>query len=57
MTVFAIAIAAEDSVKYQSFVYASFVWGIQVKYNKSKYVSDVAQSVSAIAEYVSDVTQ
>ena len=55
MTVFAIAIAANDSVEYQSFVYGSFVWGIQVKYNKAKYVSDVAQSVSAIAEYVSDV--
>ena len=55
MTVFVIAIAANDSVEYRSFVYGSFVWGIQVKYNKAKYVSDVAQSVSAIAEYVSDV--
>ena len=33
VTVFPIAIAAGDRVKYQLFVYGSFVWEIQVRYN------------------------
>ena len=33
VTVFAAAIAAGDSVKYQSFIYGSFVWEICVSYN------------------------
>ena len=33
MTVFAVAIAAGDSVNYQSFVYGSFVWEMHVRYN------------------------
>ena len=35
---FAVTIAAGDIIKYQSFVYGSFVWGIHVRYNKIKYV-------------------
>ena len=38
MTVFAVAIAAGDIIKYQSFVYGSFVWGIHVRYNKRIYL-------------------
>ena len=34
VTVFAVAIAAGDSVKYQSFFYGSFVLEIHVRYNK-----------------------
>ena len=37
VTVFAVAIVAGDSVKYQSFVYGSFVWEIHVRYN-NKYL-------------------
>ena len=37
MAVIAIAVATGDIIKYQSFVYGSFVWGIQVRYNKRKY--------------------
>ena len=37
MAVFAVAVAAGDIIKYQSFVYGSFVWGIHVRYNKIKY--------------------
>ena len=37
VTVFAVAIAAGDIIKYQSFVYGSFVLGIHVRYNKTKY--------------------
>ena len=37
MTVFAVAIAAGDIIKYQSFVYGSFVWGIHVRYNNRIY--------------------
>ena len=36
VTVFAVAIAAGDSVKDQSFVYGCFVWEIHVRYNKRK---------------------
>ena len=37
VTVFAIAIAAGDIIKYQLFVYGSFVWGIHVRYNNIFY--------------------
>ena len=37
VAVFAVAVAAGDMIKYQSFVYGSFVWGIHVRYNKIKY--------------------
>ena len=37
VTVFAVAIAVDDIIKYQSFVYGSFVWRIHVRYNKTKY--------------------
>ena len=37
MAVFAIAVAPGDIIKYQSFVYGSFVWEIHVRYNKLKY--------------------
>ena len=33
VTVFCVPIAAGDSVKYQSFVYGSFVWEIHMRYN------------------------
>ena len=36
MTVFVVAIAAGDSLKYL-FVYGSFVWEIQARYDKEKY--------------------
>ena len=39
VTVFAVAIAAGDIIKYQSFVYGSFVWGIHIRYNKIIYDS------------------
>ena len=38
VTVFAVAIAAGDIIKYQSFVYGSFVWGIHVRYNNNNYL-------------------
>ena len=41
VTVFAVAIATGDFIKYQSFVYGSFVWGIHVRYNNIKYQSFV----------------
>ena len=41
VTVFAVAIAAGDIIKYQSFVYGSFVWEILVRYNNIKYQSFV----------------
>ena len=37
VTVFCVPIAADDSVKYQSFIYGSFVWEIHVMYNNVKY--------------------
>ena len=37
VTVFSAAIAAGDSLKYQSFVYGSFVWEIHVRYNNGTY--------------------
>ena len=39
VTVFAVAIAADDIIKYQSFVYGRFVWEINVRYNKGLYVT------------------
>ena len=41
VTVFAVAIAAGDIINYQSFVYGSFVWEINVRYNNIKYQSFV----------------
>ena len=38
---FAVAVAAGDIIKYQSFVYGSFVWEIHVRYNNIKYQSFV----------------
>ena len=37
MAVFAIAVATGDIIKYQSFVYVSFVWEIHVRYNNMIY--------------------
>ena len=42
MTVFAVAIAAGDIIKYQPFVYGSFVWAIHVRYNNEEYKQDKA---------------
>ena len=39
VTVFAVAIAAGDIIKYQSFIYGSFVWEIHVRYNNRNYSS------------------
>ena len=41
VTVFAIAIAADDIIKYQPFVYGSFGRGIHVRYNKQNYAYSV----------------
>ena len=38
VTVFIVAIAAGDIIKYQSFVYGSFVWEIHMRYNKLQYI-------------------
>ena len=38
VTVFPVAIAAGDRVKYQSFVYGCFVWEIQVRYNNKLHL-------------------
>ena len=38
MAVFAVAVATGDIIKYHSFVYGSFVWGIHVRYNKYIYI-------------------
>ena len=45
VTVFAVAIAAGDIIKYQSFVYGSFVWEIHVRYNKNIYIFSIAEGV------------
>ena len=37
VAVFAAAVATVDIIKYQSFVYGSFVWEIHVRYNKNNY--------------------
>ena len=37
VAVFTVAVAAGDIIKYQSFIYGSFVWGIHVRYNNIKY--------------------
>ena len=39
VAVFTVAVAAGDIIKYQSFIYGSFVWGIHVRYNKLKISS------------------
>ena len=41
MAIFAVAVARGDIIKYQSFVYGSFVWEIHVRYNNIKYQSFV----------------
>ena len=41
VTVFAVAIAAGDIMKYQLFVYGSFVWEIHVRYNKQNYMYSI----------------
>ena len=38
VAVFAVAVAKGDIIKYQSFVYGSFVWGIHVRYNNANYL-------------------
>ena len=42
VTVFAVAIAAGDIIKYQPFVYGNFVWGIHVRYNNKIYYAITA---------------
>ena len=37
VAVFAVAVAPGDIIKYQSFVYGSFVWEIHVRCNKIEY--------------------
>ena len=37
VAVFAVAVATGDIIKYQSFVYGSFVWGIHMRYNNKTY--------------------
>ena len=37
VAVFAVAVATGDIIKYQSFVYGSFVLGIHVRYNNIRY--------------------
>ena len=37
VSVFAVAVATGDIIKYLSSVYGSFVWGIHVRYNNLKY--------------------
>ena len=41
-----LAIAVGDIIKYQSFVYGSFVWGIHVRYNKIIYTAGVTNFVT-----------
>ena len=40
VAIFAVAVATGDIIKYQSFVYGSFVWEIYVRYNKIIYIFD-----------------
>ena len=52
VAVLAVAVATGNIIKYQSFVDGSFVWGIHVRYNKSKYISltiDLLLKVSQIS--------
>ena len=37
MAAFAVAVATGDIIKYQLFVYGSFVWVIQVRYHNNIY--------------------
>ena len=39
VAVFAVPVAMGDIIKYQSFVYGSFVWEIHVRYNNDNYRS------------------
>ena len=47
MAVFAVAVAPDDIIKYQSFVYGSFAWEIHVRYNNSVYTSNKLGVASA----------
>ena len=38
VAVLAVAVATGDIIKYQSFVYGSFVWGIHVRHNNVIYI-------------------
>ena len=59
MAVFAVAIAAGDFVKYQSFVYGSFVWEIHVRYNNIPYfcrkLGKISQNLSSAAVVIGDL--
>ena len=48
MAVFAAAVATGDIIKYQSFVYGSFVWEIHVRYNKYIYTEGYSESTEPI---------
>ena len=37
VTVFAVAVATCDIIKYQSFIYGSFVWEFHMRYNNRLY--------------------
>ena len=39
VAVFAVAVATGDIMKYQSFVYGSFVWEIHVRYKNQNYTT------------------
>ena len=45
VAVFAVAVAAGDIIKYQSYVYGSFVWGIHVRYNNFRYLASIGDVV------------
>ena len=47
VAVLAVAVATCDIIKYQSFVYRCFVWGIHVRYNKIQYQFQI----TSVAEY------
>ena len=53
VAVFAVAVATGDIIKYQSFVYGSFVWEIHARYNKIKYMhcSEKVQNNFVIGKY------
>ena len=51
LTVFAVALAAGDSVKYQWLVYGSFVREIQVRYNKRIYQECEGHRLASIFLY------
>ena len=49
VTVFAVTIAADDSIKYQSFVYDSFLWENHKWYNK-KQICNSCNIISIIGQ-------